>query len=257
MDVTSLILVGLFGSGGVVALITILLQHRQRMLELEMEKVKSEAKDKEHDVKIRQIIVGKVPLEHHPLFATIDEIEFYFLRSFSLPDLGRTIIIREMCVNMLRAWRYVIKNYAIEAQVCFDRCNFKHFGNCNKSENMFSKMLIEGTERYSTSWDMPNKHDVFGKLAYDPESFATMRVFIPIFQLWHSSREEVVRLASHEIPSSGLNVDCHGDWWDVMTIYQYAFVQMKYDALNAMHALNGELTGKKFLGITVGDISHK
>jgi hypothetical protein len=81
-----------------------------------------------------------------------------------------------------------------------------------------------------------------------------MGVFIPIFKQWHRTREEVIRIASHEIPNSGMNHTCHGDWWDVLTIYQYSFIQMKYDALNAMYALNGELTGKKFLRLTVGDL---
>ena len=243
------VIIALVGSGGLVTLVTVFLQHRQKMKELELQKKKSEET-------IIRIVNKDIPLEYHPLFATIDEIEHFFMRSFTLPDEGRTTIIREMCVNKLRVWRDVIKRYVVDAQNCYDTCDLAQDGLCNKSENSLRRMLIEGLERYTTVWDMPHKMDVFGKIAYDSESLATMQVFIPIFQEWHQSREEVVRIASHEIPNSGMNHTCHGDWWDVLTVYQYAFIQMKYDALNAMYALNGELTGKKFLGLTVGDIPH-
>jgi hypothetical protein len=241
------ILVALVGSGGVVTLVTVLLQHRQKMKELELQKKKSEET-------ITRIVNKEIPLEYHPLFTTIDEIEHFFMRSFQLPDEGRTTIIREMCVNKLRVWREVLKKHAVNAQNCYDACQLE--GSCNKSENLLSHMLIEGLERYATSWDKSGKMDVFGKRDYDAESLATMRIFIPIFQDWHRSREEVVRIASHEIPNSGMNATCHGDWWDVLAVYQYAFIQMKYDALSAMSVLNGGLTGKKFLGITVGDLPH-
>ena len=251
MDIISLIVVGLFGSGGIVAFYTIWSSNKTRRKEIDLDLKKVEMAKLESDKQLLQVIRKEIPLEHHSIFATIDEIEYFFLRSFSLPDEGRTTIIREMCVNMLRVWRDVIKRYAIDAQVCFDKCDIAQ---CNKTENAFSKMLLEGVERYTTVWDIPNKMDVFGKIQYDPESLATINVFIPIFQNWHMSREEVIRIASHDIPGAGLNRNCHGDWWDMLMVYQYAMVQMKYDALHAMHALNGELTGKKFLSITVGDL---
>ena len=246
-SVLTIVLTALTGSGGIVALVAVLLQYKQKMKELEVEKVKS------HE-KIVKVMSKKTPLEHHPIFATIDEIEFFFMRSFELPDLGRTIVIREMCVNKLRVWREVLRTHAIEGQICFDKCESKIYGTCNKAENVFSKMLIEGLGKYTAAWNTPNKLDVFGRVAYDRESLETMEIFIPIFQEWHRSREEVVRLASHDIPNSGMNNDCYADWWDILTVYMYAFTQMKYDALNAMKVLNGELTGKKILNITIGDI---
>jgi hypothetical protein len=123
---------------------------------------------------------------------------------------------------------------------------------CNKSEIDMSKMLIEGLEEYTKFFDGANLFDITGKIKYDDESLETMRVFLPIFRDWHFSREEIVRISSHEIPNSGLNNDCHGDWWDILSVYSFVFVQMKYDAVRAMAQLNGELTGKKFLGNIIG-----
>ena len=125
---------------------------------------------------------------------------------------------------------------------------------CNKSTNIFRKMLMEGIEKYEQVWETTNKLDVFSHHQYDNESLDTIKIFIPIFQEWHASREETVRLASSEIPNAGLNVTCHGDWWDILYVYLFAFVQMKYDAPVAMKSLNGELTGKKIFGIVIGDL---
>lgn len=253
MEILTLIVIGLFGSGGIVAFYTIWASNKTRRREIELDIKKVEMAKIESDKQLLQVIRKEIPLEHHSIFATIDEIEYFFLRSFNLSDQGRTIIIKEICINMLRVWRDVIKRYAIDAQICFDKCDFKQ---CNKTENDFIRMLLEGTERYTSVWDMANKMDVFGKVYYDSESLETMRIFIPIFKDWHMSREEIIRIASHDIPRAEMNRNCHGDWWDMLMVYQYSFVQMKYDALHAMQALNGEMTGKKFLGITVGDL-HK
>jgi len=71
------------------------------------------------------------PLEYHPLFATVDEIEFYFLRNFSLGDIGRTLIIREMTVNLLRVWRSVLKTYALKPKKKFDAFEYTRIGGHN------------------------------------------------------------------------------------------------------------------------------
>lgn len=254
MELTTIIVTALTGSGGIVALVAVLLQYKQKMKELELQTTKAHEKIKERDEQILKVMNNQIPLEYHPLFTAIDEIEFFFLRSFELPDHGRTVVIREMCVTKLRVWRQVLKNYALDAQRCIDRCSGQMYQACNKAENQFSNMLLEGIEKYSDSWETPNKLDVFGKVAYDKASFETMHIFIPIFQEWHKSREEVVRLAAHDIPNSGMNSCCYEDWWDMLTVYMYAFTQMKYDAINAMKVLNGELTGQTIFGIVVGDI---
>lgn len=246
MDLTAVIITALTGSGGVVALLAVILQHKQKMAELQAQKAKT-------TLQLEQVKSKQIPLEHHPIFAALDEIEFFFLRSFEIADPGRTVVIREMCVNKLRVWRDVLRRYAIEGQMCFDKCGSSQYAECNKTENVFRRMLLEGLERYTAAWDVPNKMDVFGRVAYDAASLRTMQVFIPIFQEWHRSREEVVRMASHDIPNSGMNNDCYADWWDILTVYMYAFTQMKYDALNAMKVLNGEITGRTILGITIGD----
>jgi hypothetical protein len=247
MELTGVIIAALTGSGGLVALIAVILQHRQKMAELSTANVKAETK-------LEQMKAKQIPLEHHPLFSSLDEIEYFFLWVFELPDHGRTIVVRELCINKLRVWREVIRNHVDSATMCYESCGSKDRLACNKTENDFRKMLLEGLEKYTILWDVVAKNDVYGRLQYDKDSFEVMAKFVPIFQDWHRSREEMVRLAAHEIPNSSMNNDCYRDWWDMLTVYMYAFTQMKYDAVNAMRSLNGEITGESMLGVTIGDI---
>lgn len=229
------------------ALLTVLLQHRQKMAELNNAHNKTK-------LQVEQLKTKQIPLEHHPLFTTLDELEYFFMWTFSLQDPGRTMIIRELCVNKLRVWRNVILQHVHESQICYSNCQSVNRNTCNVTENNFRKMLLEGLDEYTSLWDVVYKQDIFCKHQYDEASIATMKTFLPIFQEWHLSREEMVRLAAHDIPNSGMNTSCYHDWWDMLTVYMYAFTQMKYDSLNAMKSLNGEITGKQFLGTTVGDI---
>ena len=247
------LIIGLTGSGGLVGLYTIWVSRQNKKDEYELEKQRLLAEQSRLEAKPEsQSVATRMSLEYHPLFTMIDEIEYFFTRNFKLSDEGRTKIVRELCVNKLRLWRNIIKKYAEKSQICYDECKSCRYSECNKSENELSKMMIEGMEAYVTMWDDDNIYDVFGKVKYDKESIETMKIFLPIFTNWHQSREEIVRMATHEIPNSGVNIDCYGDWWDILSVYSYAFVQMKYDALGAMKQLNGELTGKQFLGITIG-----
>jgi hypothetical protein len=248
-DYTSLILVGLFGSGGAVALLSVILDHTTKRKNLEVERLRLEA-DKARPRK-------RVPLEHHPIFAAFDELEFFFMHSFRYSDKGRTLIVREMCVHKIRIWRRVLKKYAQDAQTCYESCTYDETGECNKSRNLISAMLIEGVKDYSTIYSTEGlkMRDVKDERFYDAVSLETMQVFIPIFNQWHDTRVESVRSASHDIPNSGLNGDCYEDYWDVLMIYLYAFIQMKYDAVGAIKQLNGQLTGREFLGVIVGETS--
>ena len=246
MDMT-LVIAALTGSGGIVALVTVLLQHRQKMTELQTIHAKT-------NLQLEQIKSKQIPLEYHPLFTTLEELEHFFMWSFELEDLGRTMVIRELCVNKLRVWKTVLKQYVTDGEACYGLCGSGKRDACNKTELIFRKMLLEGLEGYSILWDINHKMDIYGRVVYDQKSFDSMHKFIPIFQEWHSSREEMVRLAAHDIPNCGINNDCYGDWWDMLTVYMYAFTQMKYDALNAMKTLNGEMTGGEIFGVTIGDI---
>ena len=275
IDISLAIIAGLFSSGGIVALLVAIFQHKEKVKSIELERKKLDiereksqqslrekeleyqAKLNEQQIKLERIIRKQIPLEHHPIFVTMDELEQYFLKTFTLPDYGRTLIIREFIVSKIRVWRTVIRKYVVEGQSCIEECGSAKRETCNKSVNSFRNMLNEGMREYEKLWDTNFKTDVTGEKQYDQESFETMKVFIPIFHQWHSSREEVVRIASSEIPNAGLNYDCHGDWWDVLYVYLFSFVQMKYDATNAMHAINGDLTGKKFLDIEIGELPHK
>lgn len=58
--------------------------------------------------------VNYTPLEYHPVFSHLDELEHYFMSEFSLTDLGRTLIIREVVVHKIRIWREVLKKYSHE-----------------------------------------------------------------------------------------------------------------------------------------------
>jgi hypothetical protein len=247
------LIIGLTGSGGLVGIYTIWSNRQSKKEEFILAKEKLESEKLMLKNKLEQNYKNKLSLEFHPLFKTIDEIEYFFMRNFKLSDEGRTLIVRELCVNKLKTWKDVIKKYVLDAQACYLDCESSKYNECNKSENDLSQMLLDGLEAYNTIWDKNIVSDVYGKETYDLESLETMRVFLPIFREWHSSLEELVRIATHEIPNSGMNVDCIEDWWDVLSVYSYAFVQMKYDAVGAIRQLNGELTGRKFLGVIIGD----
>lgn len=240
----------LVGSGGIVTLLGLLLQHRQKMAELTIEHAKTK-------LQLENVKNKKIPLEHHPLFSTLDEIEYFFMWSFTAGDLGRTMVIRELCVNKLRVWRNVILEHVNEGQQCYEECQSNNRGSCNKTENIFRKMLLDGLDGYSMLWETTNKVDIYGRRPYDDVSLETMRKFLPIFKQWHLSREEMVRLAAHDIPNCNMNGLCYDDWWDMLTVYMYAFTQMKYDAVNAMRSLNGHITGDKFFDVTIGPVEPR
>lgn len=245
-----LILTGLFSSGGVVALVAVLAEHKTKQKAIELEKIKLEMDNPLSGKRKR------VPLEYHPIFTALDELEFFFMFTFKYSDMGRTLIVREMCVHKIRVWRDILKKYAVDAQECCNSCENLKGIECNKAQNLISAMLLEGVREYNNLYSSVGLKmvDVTGSTLYDQASLDTMKVFIPIFNAWHDPRVEAVKMASHDIPISGLNADCYEDYWDVFMVYLYAFIQMKYDAIGAIKQLNGQLTGREFLGVIVGEV---
>jgi hypothetical protein len=266
--ILQIVLTGLFGSGGIAAIYKLWVRKRELEAEVELTKIEANRSLEEAEIKYREKELeaaqssregrknskNELALTYHPIFSTLDEIEFFFVNSFRVADEGRTMLIKELCIKKIQAWRIVIRKYVNMSQNCYEECGSEKYMSCNKSEYLMAQMLMEGTKVYTTLFlDGTELYDYTEKIKYDKKSLETMKVFLPIFSQWHHSREEIVRLATHEIPNSGVNTNCHEDWWDVLNMYVYALVQMKYDAVRAMAQLNGEITGRTFLGITIGD----
>jgi hypothetical protein len=248
-----LVIAGLFGSGGVAVVITAWLSYKANKLSHNAKMKELGNREIELTLEVENVRRKIIPLEHHPIFKEIETIEFFFMHTFRLPDLGRTLVIRELCVTKFRVWRRVLRKYAQIAQQCTESCTLRDSDMCNKGENLMSQMLLEGMEAYVNAFKDIGRKDVFNEKQYDSDSIETMEMFLRIFNEWHESRVEVVRKASREIPRANMHNDCHSDYWDVFSVYMYALVQTKYDATFAMAHLNGEMTGRKFLGVVIGD----
>lgn len=197
-----------------------------------------------------------VRLEYHPIFAYLDEMEAYFLTRYVGYDPGRTALIREMVVHKIRIWRPILKAAAVELDKCVAVDKSSKKDTCNKVFNVFSASLTDGLREY-VQWHKADRVlSVDGSMEYTEEDKQTMGTFIAPFQVWHSPREEMVTTGVHEISNSKVITECISRGWDILLVYQLAFLNLKIDAEKTNNELNGSLTGKRFLGITVGPCEY-
>jgi hypothetical protein len=165
------------------------------------------------------------------------------------------MLVAEMIVKKVRVWREILLDAAENVQECCDKCNHGADGaGCNKLENYMVDVLLGGMATYTDWHRKPGAVSRDGQIFFNAESVETMDLFINKFRSWHASRESVVQMATHDIAKSTILYEsCYHRMWDILSVYMYAFVEMKLDAEKTIKSLNGSLTGKKIFGITIGD----
>jgi len=136
---------------------------------------------------------------------------------------------------------------------CIDNCK-REGDDCNALENLCAVSMLRGLDSYTGWYLKPKVYDIKGEMRYDADSVETMDIFATEFKRWHGPREDMVRIASHDISkSTTLYKDCYTRCWDILSIYMYAFIEMKLDAERTIKSLNGSLTGKSFLGTIIDE----
>ena len=192
-------------------------------------------------------------LIHHPIFAQLDEMEAWFRYRYSQPDLGRTILSSEMVVHKIRVWRPILLKIARETDECIAACGGTSDPGCNKVMNRFVQAFVDGMTQYVEWHKADTVLSIDGKTIYSAADKKTMDLYARKFQEWHEAREELVSTMTKEIGESGIYETCAKRAWDILSIYQTAFIAMKIDAEKTLKSLNGELTGKPILGVRIGD----
>ena len=195
----------------------------------------------------------KMPkLIYHPVFNELDELESYFATRYRHPDLGRQIIASEMMVHKIRIWRPLLMEFAVNIDNCCETCDLAR-PECNKVLNLAVDVLIRGMEQY-VQWHLRDTVlSIDESKVYTKADKETMRVYIEKFRDWHSSREELVRLMTHEVGSSPLYDSCHQKAYLILQGYHLAFSLCRVDSDKTLKSLNGSLTGRSILGVKIGD----
>lgn len=189
-------------------------------------------------------------------FAYLDEMEAFYLTRYSSHDPGRTALIREQAIHKIRVWRPILFKAAEIMDECYKKDKSHDLSSCNKLHNVFQGVLTEGLQAYVGWHRLDRVLSVYG-VEYNEEDKDTMDVFIKCFQKWHSPREEMVRVGIQDISTSKVSSNCIAKTWDILLVFQLAFLNMKLDLEKTENELNGSLTGKKFLGLTIGPCSKE
>lgn len=200
----------------------------------------------------------KMPkLVYHPVFNELDELESYFLTRYRHPDLGRQMIASEMMVHKIRIWRPILTEFAEKVDLCCAECNLAK-PDCNKVLNLSVNLLIDGMEEYI---DWHNKDVVVsadGHRTYSKTDKETMNIYIKKFQMWHESREELVKMITHDVGNGSTLYDtCYQQAFLILQGYHLAFALCRSDSDKTLKSLNGSITGKMFLGIKIGEMEER
>lgn len=232
---TELVL-GIFG--GTVAIIVALIGIVPKMKEI--------SKNKQEKNNAQQ----EISLDKHPVFLELKGLNYFFRNSFKLKDEGRTEIVKDVMINLLETAEEILMRYAKKVESCNSNslsaldsrevsellfCLF-----CEVNDSIRRKGYREGLKSYT------------GK-EYDEESKETLDICTDKLKEWNHTRIEIVQTASEELPKMNMNDSCYNVMWDMLSIYSYVFTQMKYDSVMTINRLDGELTGRHFLGIEIGD----
>lgn len=209
--------------------------------------------------KVQKKKARKEQLINHPLFAELENMKIYFTNQYQGKDVGRTALAVELIVHKINIWLPILKNLAEDIQKCTDQCTFES-PSCSKIFNTNMNYLNQGMIEY-TNWHkkrdgngkLIDLYNIYGDRKYNQESRDTMDVYVQKFKQWHSSREEIMHEIIQDFSHTQFTPDCYRKQWDIFSAYQFVFAQMKIDAEKSLKELNGELTGKKFLGVEIGD----
>jgi hypothetical protein len=115
----------------------------------------------------------------------------------------------------------------------------------------FNSVVNKGLEGY-VSWHRDPVVISSNGREYTEEDKLTMDMYSQKFQEWNYPLEEMRSQMAHDIGESMLYDNCRDRAWDILTVFQAVYVGLKPNAEKTLKSLNGELTGKKYLGMTIG-----
>lgn len=225
---------------GIVAVTVSIVSIIPKLKELGKSKKDTEEDDEENH---------KVKLEKHPIFLELKNLDYFFRNDFKLPDKGRTELVKDVMLRKIGLAGKIATKYARKIDGCIDECDTTD--QCNEIANMTFELFQEMADNFSNPWYKQNIVSYSGK-SYDEESQKTLDIYTEKFRTWNRIRTEIAQTASIELPRTHMNDSCYNIMWDMLSIHSYIFIQMKYDAVTTINALNGELTGHFFLGIEIG-----
>lgn len=209
---------------------------------------------KEHDDFYKGKLIGskRVPLTEHPIFSELRDMDLFFLIHLKVEDEGRRLLIQEKVIKKIRLWYKIIYKMAEDLQNCIECCEHcDSYSSCGNAQKICADTFIEGIQKYRESHKLETVS--LNGIRYDDESMATMEIYSNKFNEYHSISEQLTSDSIDRIFKSIAYRNCYFRSWDVLTAYLYAFSRVKLDCGTAISSLNGELTGHKFLGITVGE----
>lgn len=192
----------------------------------------------------------KLSLEKHPIFLEFKMLEYFFLNDFKLPDAGRSLLVKDIMVRKLRVGNNILLRYAKNIQNCSSIC--PDTKQCTEINEILFNLFTEMIESIYRPWYKEGGKSYDGR-EYDKKSIITLDTYFEKFKEWNYNRIELAHTATTELPKSVMNDSCYNMMWDMLSIYSYIFTQMKYDAVATINRLDGEMTGKVFLGIKIED----
>ena len=234
------LLLGIFG--GVVAIVVALIGIIPKIKEIKVKK-------KENNGAL--IDKRQVGLDKHPVFLEFKSLEYFFAYDFRLKDAGRTEVVKEATLHKLKTAGEILAKYA--------KLTMKYSGDCENAKTneevaiILMDLFTEMTDSIYNPWYRVGALSICNKV-YDENSVATMDIYLDKYRKWNQTRIEIIKTATLELPRANMGDSCYNTMWDMMSIYMYVYIQMKYDAVTTIKRLNGELTGHYFLGIKLGDV---
>lgn len=196
----------------------------------------------------------KMPkLIYHQIFRELDEQEAYFSTRYKHRDFGRQLLAVEMIVHKIRIWRPILLEFAKKADECAAVCGGESKPECNKIANLAVQAYLKGMDEYIDWHNAETVLSIDGDKIYNKKDKETMSKYVDKFQEWYSSREVLTKIMIHEVGESNMYDSCYKRAYDILQAYAVAFISMKLDAEKSLKSLNGSLTGKTFLGVTIGE----
>lgn len=209
-----------------------------------------EMKSKKEDSNNEKKYKSRVSLDKHPVFLELKSLEYFFTYDFRLKDVGRTMIVKEVTLRKIRVASEILMKYAKQVMACS-----KEYENQETNEEIAIVLMDMFTEMVNKVYNPWYRLDAMSAECrrYDEETMQTMDIYLDKYREWNHTRIEIIKTATLELPKANMGDSYYNTMWDMMSIYMYAYTQMKYDAVTTVERLNGELTGHKFLGVELGN----
>lgn len=200
-------------------------------------------------------------LKYHQIFKSFIDWKHFYKYVFDLGDAGRTKIAQEHMYNKMDAWEKTFLEYSARIEACTTTCQGDKT-NCAKFRSTCIEMANVGVER-SITWCYVGKSDIHTANKYDEASYELMTsVFFPKFTRIHSVKEKMLKKIIEDVSEADyftsrnedgtLNRNCNVRFWYILTSAEYLFIETQLDSERTMLSINGDFTGKAFLGTIVG-----